>query len=80
MLPKKREHPKEKTQLHPRNKHRERYDFKQLIEGCPELAQYVNVNVYNDESIDFFNPEAVKMLNKALLKHYYNKTYVQHYI
>ena len=72
MLQKKREHPKEKSKLHPRNKHRERYDFKQLIESCPELAPFVKLNIYNDESIDFSNPDAVKMLNKALLKHYYN--------
>src|ERR1035437_2064959 len=71
MLPKKKEHPKEKTRLHIRNKHRERYDFKSLVETCPELAQYVKMNIYDDESIDFANPEAVKMLNQALLKHYY---------
>jgi len=72
MLPKKKDHPKEKSKLHPRNKHRERYDFKQLIKSCAELAPFVKLNIYNDESIDFANPEAVKMLNKALLKHYYN--------
>ena len=71
MPDKKKEHPKEKTQLHPRNKHRERYDFKQLIVSCPALAPYIKLNDFNDESIDFFNPEAVKMLNKALLKHFY---------
>ena len=71
----KKEHPKEKTKLHPRNKHRERYDFKLLIETCPALAQYVRLNEYDDESIDFFNPEAVKMLNMALLKHYYDIEY-----
>jgi len=71
MPPKKKEHPKEKTRLHKRNKHRERYDFKALIESCPELAPFVKLNIYDDESIDFFNPQAVKMLNKALLKHYY---------
>lgn len=62
---------KEKFKLHPRNKHRERYDFKLLINSCPELAPFVKVNKYNDESVDFFNPEAVKMLNTALLKHFY---------
>ena len=71
MIQNKREHPKEKSRLHPRNKHRERYDFKQLIESCPDLAKYVTLNIYQDESVDFFNPEAVKMLNKALLKHHY---------
>ncbi|PKP36011.1 MAG: 23S rRNA (adenine(1618)-N(6))-methyltransferase RlmF [Bacteroidetes bacterium HGW-Bacteroidetes-15] len=71
MLRQKKVHPKEKSGLHPRNKHRERYNFKLLIASCPELAEFVALNNYDDESIDFFNPEAVKMLNKALLKHYY---------
>jgi len=60
-----------KTNLHPRSKHRARYDFEALIESCPELAQYVKPNAYNDASIDFFNPIAVRMLNKGLLMHYY---------
>lgn len=68
----KKEHPVVKDRLHPRNKHRERYDFKALIATVPELAQYVTMNIYNDESIDFFNPAAVMCLNQALLKHYYN--------
>jgi 23S rRNA (adenine1618-N6)-methyltransferase len=72
MLDKKKEHPKEKAELHPRNKHRERYDFKQLIASYPELAPFVKLNDYRDQSVDFFNPEAVKALNKALLKHYYD--------
>ncbi len=71
MIQKKKEHPIEKLKLHPRNRHRKRYDFKILIQSFPELAQFVKLNEYNDESIDFFNPEAVKMLNKALLKHFY---------
>ncbi len=71
MLPKKKDHPKEKTRLHPRNRHRERYDFKALVATCPELAQFVTLNVYKDESIAFSDPEAVKMLNKALLNHFY---------
>jgi len=70
-MPDKRKHPILKTQLHPRNRHRERYDFKRLIVSCPELALYVKLNEYGDESVDFFNPDAVKMLNKALLKHFY---------
>jgi len=71
----KRAHPGEKSRLHPRNKHRDRYDFKQLIESCPELAQFVKLNLYEDESIDFSDPAAVKTLNKALLKHFYNIEY-----
>lgn len=67
----KREHPKEKYSLHPRNKHRERYDFKILADKSPDLTRFVKLNPYGDESIDFFIPEAVKMLNKSLLKQYY---------
>jgi 23S rRNA (adenine1618-N6)-methyltransferase len=74
MLPKKKEHPKVKSKLHPRNKHRERYDFNKLIGSCPELTPFVKLNVYGDESIDFFNPLAVKMLNKVLLKYFYGIT------
>lgn len=61
----------EKATLHPRNKHRERYDLPLLLTNLPELAGFVKINNHGDESIDFFNPEAVKMLNKALLKTYY---------
>lgn len=64
----------EKTGLHPRNQHRSRYDFKQLIQSCPDLAPFVVMNLYNDESIDFANPAAVRMLNKALLAHFYGIT------
>lgn len=70
-MSKKIEHSKEKTNLHPRNKHRERYNFEELIQFCPELAQFVELNDYQDLSIDFFDPKAVKMLNKALLKCFY---------
>jgi 23S rRNA (adenine1618-N6)-methyltransferase len=71
MVHQKKEHPKVKARLHPRNKHRERYDFKVLMDACPELAPFVRLNIHHDESIDFADPDAVKMLNKALLKLYY---------
>lgn len=60
-----------KTNLHPRNPHRFRYDFPALILSCPQLATFVEVNQYGNESINFASPEAVKMLNKALLVHFY---------
>jgi 23S rRNA (adenine1618-N6)-methyltransferase len=66
---------KTKANLHPRNKHRNRYDFQQLIKTCPGLAPFVQINKYGDESINFFDPAAVKMLNKALLQHYYDINY-----
>jgi 23S rRNA (adenine1618-N6)-methyltransferase len=61
----------EKINLHPRNQHRFRYDFKLLIEKCSELETFVSINEHNIETIDFSNPEAVKALNKALLVTYY---------
>ena len=60
-----------KNNLHPRNKHREAYDFQALRIVLPELGQFVNVNEFGNESIDFFNPKAVKALNYALLKYFY---------
>lgn len=62
----------EKTNLHPRNQHRLRYDFKLLIKNCPELKPFVFINEHQIESIDFSNPQAVKTLNKALLSTYYD--------
>ena len=71
MAEKQKVFPLEKTELHSRNRHRFRYDFEQLILCCPELAVFVSRNKHNNESIDFSNPEAVKTLNKALLKQFY---------
>lgn len=71
MLNKKKTPPTVKSELHPRNKHRTRYNFDQLIESCPDLAAFVKPNKYQNNSIDFFNADAVRMLNTALLKHHY---------
>ena len=57
--------------MHSRNRHLARYDFTQLTKSCPELAPHVLVNKFGDESIDFANPESVKLLNKAILKEFY---------
>ena len=57
----------EKVNLHPRNKHRFGYDFKQLIQCCPNLNDFVFINQYETQTIDFSNAEAVKLLNKVLL-------------
>jgi 23S rRNA (adenine1618-N6)-methyltransferase len=64
-----------KKGLHSRNKHQNNYDFPQLIKSCPELAAHVFVNPYNTTTLDFANPDAVKMLNKALLMHFYGLSY-----
>ena len=63
---------KEKSELHPRNKHRSRYNFKQLIGASKELKRFVFKNEHNDDSIDFADQSAVKALNRALLKHFYD--------
>ena len=70
VVPKKKS-PIVKSELHPRNKHRGLYNFKDLISTCPSLGSFVKINDYGNESIDFFNPDAVKSLNKALLQHFY---------
>lgn len=67
----KKVHPTIKSKLHPRSKHRERYNLEKLIQSYPPLKPYVLTNIHGDESIDFFDPVAVKMLNTALLKHFY---------
>ncbi|MCK4561289.1 MAG: 23S rRNA (adenine(1618)-N(6))-methyltransferase RlmF [Flavobacteriaceae bacterium] len=43
------------------------YDFKKLCDSFPELKNYVFINDYQNETIDFSNPKAVKALNKAIL-------------
>lgn len=61
----------EKSSLHPRNKHRSRYDFDVLLHKTPELKTFIYTNEHGIETIDFSNPLGVKTLNKALLKTYY---------
>lgn len=74
-MQKKKEFPKEKVELHPRNKHRQRYNLKELCKSYPELTAFVKLNEYGNESIDFFNAEAVKALNMALLIYFYGIKY-----
>lgn len=62
----------EKSSLHTRNLHRNPYDFDQLISCVPELKHYVFVNAYETKTINFSLPKAVKLLNQALLLHFYN--------
>lgn len=62
----------DKQQLHERNQHQGRYDLPKLIETNPDLKPFVAKNKFGDLSVDFFNPQAVKELNKALLMEHYN--------
>jgi len=58
--------------LHPRNVHNQPYNFDELIKATPELKAFVSLNKYNNLSIDFADPQAVLLLNKALLSHFYH--------
>ncbi|MCG9597349.1 23S rRNA (adenine(1618)-N(6))-methyltransferase RlmF [Vibrio sp. Isolate25] len=62
---------KGKAGLHQRNLHRGRYDFSQLVKVTPELKRHVVKNPKGEASINFSDPVAVKLLNKALLVHHY---------
>ncbi len=64
-----------KAKLHKRSKHRSRYDFDVLTKSCTDLAPFVIENKHRDRSINFFDPAAVKMLNKAILFEHYNLNY-----
>ena len=59
--------PASKSGLHPRNRHRERYDFPALLAACPGLAPFVRANPLGEPTIDFADPAAVRRLNEALL-------------
>jgi 23S rRNA (adenine1618-N6)-methyltransferase len=61
----------DKSGLHPRNRHRGRYDFPELCASYPPLAPFVRPTGFGDTSIDFADPAAVKALNRAILKHFY---------
>jgi len=58
--------------FHPRNRHQGRYDFPALIAAHPPLAPKVRPNGHGEQSIDFADPQAVMLLNQALLKLFYN--------
>lgn len=65
----------QKGELHIRNKHNGQYDFPLLIENYPPLKRFVSLNPLGVQTINFFNPQAVKALNKALLISYYGIRY-----
>jgi 23S rRNA (adenine1618-N6)-methyltransferase len=58
--------------LHPRNLHKQGYDFASLIKSYPPLSPHVKTNAHGNLSITFDEPLAVKALNTALLKRDYH--------
>ncbi|ENG8677157.1 23S rRNA (adenine(1618)-N(6))-methyltransferase RlmF [Enterobacter hormaechei] len=65
----------QKPGLHPRNRHRSRYDMKALCESCPALQDFIVQTPAGEPSVNFADPLAVKTLNKALLAHFYGVTH-----
>jgi len=61
-----------RKRLHPRNLHNQAYNFTALVKSYQQLAPYVKTNAHGNLSVDFADPLAVKALNTALLKQYYN--------
>lgn len=61
-----------KLTLHPRNQHREGYDFERLMAKSPELAGFMTTNPSGQHTIDFSDAGAVRMLNRALLRTHYD--------
>lgn len=53
--------------LHPRNRHKEGYDFAALCATYPPLSDHLIRTTYGNTSIDYAEPAAVKHLNTALL-------------
>lgn len=58
--------------MHPRNPHHSAYPFAELCSAIPELTRFVIKSQSGRKTIDFADANAVKLLNAALLKHYYN--------
>lgn len=62
---------KKNPSFHSRNRHQGRYEFDCLLASSPELEAFILLNPSGERTIDFANPDAVKALNRALLKDQY---------
>ena len=60
------------AKLHPRNQHIGGYDFARLVAQTPALEAFTKPNPRGQTTIDFQDANAVRMLNRALLKTHYN--------
>ena len=60
------------SNFHPKNKHKSGYDLDALCKAYPNLLSFVFINKYENKTIDFASPKAVKSLNTALLFKHYN--------
>lgn len=64
-----------KDKLHPRSFHNKPYNFQELTLKVPELKQFIVKNSEGIDTVQFADPKAVYLLNKALLLHFYNLNY-----
>jgi 23S rRNA (adenine1618-N6)-methyltransferase len=60
-----------KETLHERNRHRSGYDLDTLISVVPGLKSHVKTTPSGEQSINWSSPQAVLLLNKALILKYY---------
>ena len=58
--------------LHHRNQHSEGYDFVRLVAHTPELEAFMINSPAGHPTVDFQDPGAVRMLNRALLRRHYD--------
>ncbi|MBQ0768821.1 MAG: 23S rRNA (adenine(1618)-N(6))-methyltransferase RlmF [Bizionia sp.] len=63
--------------MHKRNKHKDGYNFDNLLETNKDLEPFVFTNTHGTQTIDFAKPDAVKALNRALLETHYNISHWQ---
>lgn len=59
------------TGVHKKNYHKGKYNFSELVKAIPELKQKLKKNPKGEQTIDFSDATSVILLNKALLKHFY---------
>lgn len=71
-MEKRKDRSKEKTELHPRNRHRAPYDFEKMVARFPELQAFTGKNPSGQTTINFFDPEAVKTFSRILLRTCYD--------
>lgn len=60
--------------MHPNNTHNQPYNFEALAKKHPPLRDFLHINSFGKETVDFSIPEAVFHLNKALLLNNYQIT------
>ncbi|MDY6977311.1 MAG: 23S rRNA (adenine(1618)-N(6))-methyltransferase RlmF [Pseudomonadota bacterium] len=61
--------------MHPKNLHKNGYPMDALCQSYPALKPFLVKAKSGNISIDFTNSQAVKVLNAALLRHYYRLDY-----